>query len=219
MSPFLKKWKFAFEWLQSIISTNDSNHKLTPEEHRIIRGVIWAIISIIFIFFITIWIFWESKWFRFWLQAITGNWSPENSEAVGGFQFAVSVLFGIILNWLPLIAALGLFIKFIKPLVNDAVQREKESAAMSAAITAGKILSLTTNTQRQAVLSVIPSTEKELKDKVRKAFEQATSRWKNHLIEMIGESKANIVFSKMEEDIPGTENASPEYNIFNNEIS
>ena len=61
--------------------------------------------------------------------------------------------------------------------------------------------------------------KKELKDKVRKAFEQATSRWKNHLIEMIGESKANIVFSKMEEDIPGTENASPEYNIFNNEIS
>ncbi|MCJ2090989.1 hypothetical protein MKK67_00470 [Methylobacterium sp. J-072] len=187
-------------WFRSITSSQDGGQdtRLTPAEHRYVQKFISGVLIAVLCFFIFVAFFWENEALRFWLQLLTGNWSPENSKPVGAILFSVSVLIGMILNWLPLIAAFGFSYKFIKPIVDRAtIETEKNERAK---MNLTKALSVQTATQKQQILARLPDNS-EIREMVNSAFAEAATVWKDRLRNMIGENEAEEVFTALEKEI------------------
>ena len=162
------------------------------------RGVaIWLALGIIFIIFRFIWIEADSKRVQYYLSLVTGNWSPPSDfSVIAEWEFGLTAIFAILINWLPLIGAVGLIYGFFRPLLAAQLQRERDTT-----LNMTQALSVRTATEKALVLSSLEDFP-EARVRVTEAFAAASMQWQEHLKDMIGESRARQVFRILEQELP-----------------
>jgi hypothetical protein len=169
-----------------------------------------VVLGCVFALFILFAVAGESKWTTFWLQVLTGNWSPEHPDTVDRWQFSFSILLAIAINWTPLLGAFGIVYGFLKPAIAE--ERRKLMNLAQAMKNRDAILLATIG----AAFQQTPFNEEQrigLIKLVRDAFQKGALEWDQKYLEMaVGSAEAERikdVFNRPLELSPSSRSEKP----------
>jgi hypothetical protein len=130
---------------------------------------------------------------KFLLQTASGNWSPPaNFVNISEFEFAITGIFAVIINWSPLIGAFALVYGYIKP-VMIIEERNKDMILKQA-------FDVTEEATKLALSEEFPD-DKATLEKINKAFEKGHEMAKDHIKAAFGSPGLDIFLKSLNREM------------------
>ncbi|MCG2841049.1 hypothetical protein L6Q21_08645 [Sandaracinobacter sp. RS1-74] len=157
------------------------SHPTSPTRIVALLGLLFTIAMIVFAT-----AFADNKHMVLLLQTFSGNWSPPNDfNEISKFEFAITAVIAIIINWGTLIAAFVLIFKYLKRIFEEDIVMPKLK----------QIFDIEEIFLQEAILKRIGDSEENQK-KLKEAFAEAYTERDKAIEEAFGK-KAAISYKKM----------------------
>lgn len=164
------------------------------------RGAVAFCLICLFLFMALEWLPWmiedqiwpddsqRAKEWTFWLQTVSGNWSPDHPP-VSRWAYAFSAIVAVLLNNATLLAVISLIWRL--------AHLWRRDMRVNQAFTARDQMNKQALYKKFADLSG-GIDDREMRKRVDESFEEGKARWREHLVVVFGHEEAGRLFALLE---------------------